>query len=317
MINDLHIKYRPTSFEEVIGQEHVTKSLQSLFTGKKVPHAFLFQGPSGTGKTTLSRIIASNLGCNAINIIEVDAGKYTGVDDMRQLTDELLYPAIGGKNKIKFLILDECHMLSKNAWNSLLKTVEEPPSHVYFSFCTTEPAKVPTTIQTRCHKYNVNEVDSNEIEQLLTAITELENIKMPPESLWLIASRSYGSPRRAVVLLSQCSGCKTYQEVMDILEEPNEEKETIELCRMLLKNTKWEELINLLRILKEKNPESIRIQVCNYLTAVIMNKKGPASNETVDLLNMLEQFQKPFSQQTGFSDLLIAVAGIFFSRAEK
>lgn len=314
MIEDLHVKYRPTSLDEVVGQPHIVSSLRTLFSQKKLPHAFLFQGPSGVGKTTLSRIIALELGCSPINILEVDAGKATGVDDMRQLTDELIYTAIGGKNKLKFVILDESHMLSKSAWNSLLKIIEEPPSHVYFSFCTTEPGKVPTTIQTRCHKYNLKDVMPDDIEQLLEAIADIEKIKLPENTLPLIASRSYGSPRRAIVMLSQCRGCKTIKEVMAVLEEPDEEKETIELCRLLLKSsTKWIDVIKLIRVLKEKNPESVRIQVCNYLTAVIVNKEGDASNETAGLLNMLQSFSRPYTQQTGFSELLLSIGEVFFA----
>src|SRR3989304_1453147 len=145
----LHTKYRPKHFEEVIGQIEIVKSLQNLIETGKMPKSFLFTGPSGTGKTTLARIIANKLGCDIQNIIEVDAATNTGVEDMRVLCEGLRYPAFG-LTTVKVAIVDECQEISKSSWSSLLKIIEEPPSHLYFVFCTTEPSKVLDTIKTRC-----------------------------------------------------------------------------------------------------------------------------------------------------------------------
>lgn len=311
MSQGLNLKYRPSDLDEVIGQDHVVKSLKHLFSTKRLPHSFLFQGPSGTGKTTLARIVASELKCDTANIIEVDAGKYTGIDDMRELTTGLEYRAIG-QNGIKFVIIDECHSLSTKAWNSLLKIVEEPPAHLYFAFCTTEPAKVIKTIQNRCHIYNLKEVDSEEIETLLDAVIELEELKVPEGTADFIARKCDGSPRNALVSLSKCLGCETLTDVAQVMEELLEDVDVIEIAKGLTwKKLSWAEMQALLNKIKETNPESIRIMICNYLKSAILREKD--TNKVVRFFTILENFSKPYTQQTGFAELLLSIGSCFFT----
>jgi len=129
---DFHIKYRPASLDEVLGQDAVVKSLETLFKKKDMPHAFLFTGGSGCGKTTLAMIVADQVGCEGAQIEEIDAATHTGIDDWREIAKQLQYAGFGNNSR-KFVIVDECHQLSKSSWNSLLKIIEEPPAHVFFA----------------------------------------------------------------------------------------------------------------------------------------------------------------------------------------
>lgn len=318
MIQDLHIKYRPTNFDEVVGQDHVVTSLKTLFKNNQHPHAYLFTGSSGCGKTTLSRIIASELGCNNSNIIELDAASYSGVDNIRELSQSLNY-ATFGSNPNKFIILDEVHALSKSAFQALLKTIEEPPSHVYFALCTTEADKIPDTIKTRCHTYNLKDVNYDDLIALLEFIAEEESIKFTEhaKSLQTIAQAAMGSPRRALTFLSKCRGCEDLNSIKLILEEPNEEGEVIELCRLLVGRVKpqWKNVIRILNSLSGQNAESIRLIIVNYVSKVLLNARN--DKDALKLLNILNAFSSPCNQSEKFAPLLLAFGQLIFGDSDE
>lgn len=215
-------KYRPQSFSEVYAQDHVTKILQSAISSGRIAHAYLFTGPRGVGKTSLARIMAKSLNCVdgptthpcnvctncteitagvSPDVIEIDGASNTGVDDIRELQKELLYAASGSKYKI--YIIDEVHMLSKNAFNALLKTLEEPPENVIFIFATTEPHKVLPTIISRCQRYDFKRIPIEAIVARLRELAEQEGIKADDESLYLIARKADGGMRDALSLMDQ------------------------------------------------------------------------------------------------------------------
>lgn len=313
-MTDLHLQYRPKLLKNVIGQNHVTNSIQELFNSGKVPHAFLFIGNSGTGKTSLSRIISNML--NSAELVEVDGATYTGIDDMRIIADGLKYKSLQG-NGIKFLIIDEAHSISQQSWKSWLKFIEEPPEHVYICFCTTEIEKVPLTIQTRCHKYTLQDLSVNNLVGLIEQVSEIEKIDLPDKAAFLIAKESYGSARQALVYLSMVRMCSTLEEVQKILRTSEDKPEVIDLCRAIVGSRYYEsnaytKVIQLLSKLKDVNPLSIKIQVMNYLTGCILKSK--TENEAVQFLHMLEIFDRPVDQQTGFSSIVLAVSEIFLKR---
>ncbi|GAB4264741.1 MAG: DNA polymerase III subunit gamma/tau [Candidatus Promineifilaceae bacterium] len=223
MSQALYRKWRPARFEEVIGQEHVTRTLQNSVASDRVGHAYLFCGPRGTGKTTSARLLAKAVNClhedpaerpcnecsvclaindgRFLDLIEIDAASNTGVDDIRDLRDKINFAPNEGRFKV--YIIDEVHMLSTAAFNALLKTLEEPPPHAKFVLATTEEHKVPATIKSRCQQFNFRLLVQSEIVDRLAWIAEKEGLAIEPEALQLIARQGAGSIRDAESLLDQ------------------------------------------------------------------------------------------------------------------
>ncbi len=215
-------KYRPQTFEEVIGQEHVTRTLQNAIVRGRIHHAFLFCGGRGTGKTTTARILAKALSCekaptaepcnqcqacieitqgSSVDVQEIDAASQNRVEDIRDLREAIRYAPVRGKKKL--YILDEVHMLSTSAFNALLKTLEEPPPHAVFVFATTDPHKLPQTILSRVQRYDFKLVSTSRLVEHLVDVLRRENIAYEPGALYMIAREGGGSVRDSLSLLDQ------------------------------------------------------------------------------------------------------------------
>ncbi len=305
----LHTKYRPKRLDKVLGQEDIARSLgKALSAGRS--KSFLFSGPSGVGKTTLARIAAKRLvgdNCGASNILEIDAATNTGIDACRELTLNLRYRALGA-SPIKVIIMDECHKLSSNAWDSLLKSVEEPPAHVYWMFCTTNLSKVPSTIKTRCLHYALSPISEDDLLTLIKTIKKKEKLKTKKNVLEVIAENSDGSPRQALVNLEACKNCKNAAEALRIIKNIGDPQEIIDFCRFLLKERgrTWAKAVSLMQQLKSMEAESCRIVIVNYLSVVILNTKE--EGKATELLGVLECFSEPYNQSDKFAPFVISVA---------
>jgi len=233
-------KYRPQTFDQVIGQEHITRTLSNAIASSRVSHAILFSGPRGTGKTTVARILAKALNCitgpvpvpcnvcrscdeitsgKAVDVFEIDGASNNSVEQVRELRENVKY--MPAHSTYKIYIIDEVHMLSIPAFNALLKTLEEPPAHIQFLFATTEPHKIPITILSRCQRYDFRRIGLDSISSHMEFLCRQEGFEVDAESLSLIAREAGGSMRDALSLLDQLMTCTrglvSHEQVLDIL----------------------------------------------------------------------------------------------------
>lgn len=237
----LYRKFRPDTFKEVKGQDHIVTTLQNQIKAERIGHAYLFTGTRGTGKTSVAKIFAKAVNCEhpvdgnpcgkcaackaiasgaSMNVIEIDAASNNGVDNIREIVEEVSYSPAQGKYKV--YIIDEVHMLSIGAFNALLKTLEEPPSYVIFILATTEVHKIPITILSRCQRYDFRRISIDTIEDRLKELMEKEHVEVEEKALRYIAKMADGSLRDALSLLDQCIAfylgqTLTYDKVLDVL----------------------------------------------------------------------------------------------------
>ncbi len=233
-------KYRPQTFDEVVAQTHVTQTLKNAISSDRLAHAILFTGPRGTGKTTIARILAKAMNCeagpapvpcntcrscseitsgSATDVFEIDGASNNGVEQVRDIRENIKY--LPAHSSYKIYIIDEVHMLSTAAFNALLKTLEEPPAHVIFLLATTEPRKIPITILSRCQRYDLKRIETSDITEHLMSICRKEGLDIADESFDLVAREADGSMRDALSLLDQVTtgagGTVTHSEILDVL----------------------------------------------------------------------------------------------------
>lgn len=212
----LAVKYRPQTFEEICGQKSIVKILDRQLETNKIKNCYLFCGPSGTGKTTIARALAKRINANKGTPIEIDAASNNGVDNIRNIIDEAKTRALDAEYKI--FIIDECHAISNSGWQAFLKTIEEPPEKTIFMFCTTNPEKVPATIQNRVMKFNLSKVPTKEIRDRLIYICTEEKFKDFEESCDYIAKVSNGGMRDAIACLDKVADYSESISIKNTLE---------------------------------------------------------------------------------------------------
>lgn len=319
----LYRKWRPDTFEDVKGQEHIVKTLKNQIQTDRIGHAYLFCGTRGTGKTTIAKILAKAVNCkhpvngspcgecevckaiadgSSLNVIEIDAASNNGVDNIRQIKEEVSYRPTEGSYKV--YIIDEVHMLSIGAFNALLKTLEEPPSYVIFILATTEAHKIPVTIMSRCQRYDFKRIPVDTIKDRLTQLTEAENVKVEERALRYIAKMADGAMRDALSLLDQCMAFYMedelkYEDVLEVLGTVDTEVFS-SMFRKIINGdvagliTRLEEII-----LQGRDLTQFVADFTWYLRNLLMLKTTPA---TRGMLDMSEDNIKSLEEETYMAD---------------
>jgi DNA polymerase-3 subunit gamma/tau len=332
----LYRKWRSQTFDEVIGQQHVTETLMNALKLDRVAHAYLFSGPRGTGKTSTARLLAKAVNCLAeavedrpcnkcsicvavnegrlLDLIEIDAASNTGVDDIRDLRDKVGFRP--GEARIKIYIIDEVHMLSKSAFNALLKTLEEPPEHVIFVLATTEPEKIPPTITSRCQRFDFKRIKLADITQRLAFIVSQEGLEAEPAALEYIARQGSGSMRDAISLLDQLTAYSsetiTLEVVRNVLGAVASQSVTALVDALLDQNVAGGlDIINQL-VGDGVDPRQFAHEIVEYLRSLMLVKLGDGAN----LLNLPEEMLTTMqSQSAGTESSAIVRATTLFNNA--
>jgi len=265
----LYLKYRPKNFEDVLGQTEAINTLIKKLKVNKVPHALLFHGPYGTGKTTLARILAKELNCLKDDFSEKNTADYRGIDSVRDIRRIMNQSPMYGD--VKVWLLDEAHMMTSQAFNALLKPLEDTPKHVYFMLATTELEKIPTGVRQRCLPIKLNPVSEKYIGHILLHICKKEKIKVSKTVLQKIVKYSGGSPREAIQILDRIYLLDDEQEQLEAVVKSSVQTQTIEIARLLIRNqTRWRDIAPILKELREEDVEPIRQMILSYATSVLV-----------------------------------------------
>lgn len=265
---DLHLKYRPTSLRDLVGQPQAVAQLKGM--RDNIPHAILFTGPSGCGKTTIARIIRHRLQCGDHDFEEINAAETRGIEMVRGLKARMGLAPVGGRTRV--YLVDECHQLTADAQGALLKLLEEPPQHVYFMLATTHPGKLRQAIRTRCTDIKVRALDEDELVALAKRVAEAEGYGLEDEVYAKLAEVAQGSARKALVLLGQVANIKGGAAAqVDALEKTDTAVAAYALFQALLYRKPWPKVAEILRALDD-DPEGVRRLILACLQTVAIGK---------------------------------------------
>lgn len=289
MTTELYKKIRPQSFDEMIGNEHTIESLKTMIANDKLPHTILFSGPSGTGKTTIARILAQELGCTESDIQELNMSHQDlrGIGGANEITSSIGFKSLSGQKRV--LILDEVDNMTSDAQKLMKKPLEDTPSHIYFFLCTTRPEKIIRDIITRSTHIELEAIDRRTLGRYLKTVTLKETGKELLNSVSLkIAEKAEGSVRKALVFLEQVLTVDTEEGQLELIKKItlDEDVDAIELCRALMNKARWEQVSDILQRIKAE-PEQVRQLILAYFNKVLLSNGSPRAGE------ILLTFQEP------------------------
>lgn len=275
-------KYRPGSWEELLGNFEVFGALERATKSGARPHGYLLMGPSGIGKTTTARILAKHFDAD---VDEIDAATNSGVEAMRALVEQSGHMSLKGDGT-RMLIIDECHALTKNAWQAILKLLEEPPPYLYIALCTTEASKVPETVKTRCYEVVLRPVARRDMEDLLEYVCKEEGWEPNNDVLRLVVQAATGQPRKGLSLLQVVHDAEDVAEARRIIALNEDSDSMIELLRYLTSGKRaWEQVQPLLQRMRDEDfGEEVIIGAGRYLQTVLLDTKDSKKAEAVWLL---------------------------------
>lgn len=308
----LIIRYRPHDWDEIYGHERTVAALRRVVSSPSRPHAYLLTGPSGTGKTTIARIIAREI---EAEVLEVDAASNSSVDATRQLIELGQYRSLGNAER-KMFIVDEFHGLSKQSMDALLKTLEEPPDHLYFALCTTEAHRIRDVIKTRCYPIPLSPLRDPEIEELLGLICSVENWQPSGDVLQMIIQASTGQPRKALSMLEavhDTPGREEAERILALLSTASEG--ALGLFRDIFTGKGWDQIRPKLEQLAEQNADwdGIATEAAGYITGMILREQNPAKAQSMwRLLEALTFPTNTFNRRAAF---IAAVGRILWGEA--
>lgn len=299
----LYLKYRPTLFDDIFGNEHIIEPLRGLLAEEENrPHVFLLHGPKGCGKTTIARIIAKELECSEIDLKEIDTADFRGIDTAREIRRMASYKPMNGPCRV--WILDECHQLTTPAQSALLKVLEEAPSHIYYILCTTNLQGILLTVRDRCSQFQVKPLNEKQMFRLLRMVVKAEDTSLKKPVYEQIIQDSLGHPRAALQILDQVLQVEPDKQLKMAEQSAEMQSQSIELCRALISASGWKKITNILRGLKDQEPESIRRHVLGYCESVLL--KGSENNQAG---LVMEEFIEPF-YNSGWPGLVFACYSI-------
>lgn len=295
---NLYHKYRPKSLDQVRGNEEIISTLSGMLNNsKRVTQAYLLHGATGCGKTTIGRIIKSELEVTDNDFYEINSSDFRGIDTIRDIIKKSQYKPI--ESKYRIYLLDEVHQLTKDAQNGLLKILEDTPKHLIFILCTTDPMKLLKAIKNRCQQFQVKPLEYDEMKRLLRRVAKKEGEKLDSEVMDQIIEDSNGYPRDGLQILEQVLNTDSEDRLKVAKQTAALTSESIELCRTLLSSNSWTKIRNILEGLKSQEAEGIRRHVLGYAQSVLLKK------DEVKAGLIMEEFIEPF-YHTGFPQLVLA-----------
>jgi DNA polymerase III gamma/tau subunit len=300
----LHIDYRPKSLDHIYGNGSVVASVRSILERQDRPRAWLFTGPSGTGKTTMARIIATAMGCHELDYEERNIADARGIDDARKMMTTMAYMPQGrfedkSYGTIRVIVLDECQAATRDFQQAILKSLEDTPAHVVFILCTTDPDKLLKTIRTRCTTFEMSLLPGPTMRDLVRDVLTAESVSWPEETMAAVADAitemAEGSPRQALVALDQVIDLGSQEEMVETLRRTVLDTVTVnELAKALLTRRKWEQVVKLIKGLPASDdPEKVR----RYIIAAAEGELLRTGSEQAAIV--FDAFQKPFYDNAG------------------